>query len=103
MSDIADGSMYLMESLDGMAIRITIVFNLGSGSGSTSIRKLQMLSENYPDVRLHYEISTRRDGDVETIYATITPKQKRIAKLSPACIYTDDHCFFTAWAWQQNA
>ncbi|KAA3650504.1 MAG: UDP-glucose 4-epimerase GalE [Bacteroidetes bacterium] len=98
VSDIADAHVLAMEFLDRMDTNYD-VFNLGSGSGSTTLEVVNAF-EKLKDVELNYEIGPRRDGDVETIYAN-NAKAKELLNWSPKHDLHD--IVSTAWAWQQNA
>lgn len=72
------------------------IFNLGSGNG-VSVLEIINTFEKISGIQLNYEIASRREGDVEAIYAN---NEKAKQRLHWQTQYTLDDMMDTAWKWQ---
>ncbi|MCC5943947.1 MAG: UDP-glucose 4-epimerase GalE [Bernardetiaceae bacterium] len=102
VSDIADAHIkalyYLIENdKKGIKSLLNEVFNLGTGNGVTVLEAIAAF-EQVSGQRLNYQITGRRDGDVEAIYSDSTKAYK---KLGWKPQYTIHEMMQSAWKWQQ--
>ncbi len=72
------------------------VFNLGTGHGYTVLETIQTF-ENVTGVKLNYEITGRRSGDVEKVYADTQWANKELGWKAQRNL---DNMLQTAWNWQ---
>jgi len=73
------------------------VINLGTGRG-ISVLEIIKSFEKGNDVKLNYKIGSKREGDVEAIYADNT-KAKKVLGWQP--ILTLDDMMLSAWKWEK--
>jgi UDP-glucose 4-epimerase len=74
------------------------VFNLGIGDGVSVLEAINSFEKN-TGIKLNYEISPKRPGDVKAIYCDYA-KAKKMLGWNPQ--YNIDDIMNTAWAWEQN-
>jgi UDP-glucose 4-epimerase len=72
------------------------VFNLGTGLGFTVLETIQTF-EKVSGQKLNYEITSRRSGDVEKVYADTTLANKELGWKAERNL---DNMLSTAWNWQ---
>ncbi len=72
------------------------LFNLGSGNGFSVLEVIREFEE-VTGVKLNYQISARRPGDVISIYAN-NDKAKKVLGWSP--VFTLKEMMRTAWDWE---
>ena len=98
VSDIAKAHVLALEYLAESQPTYE-VFNLGSGTGSTTLEVVKAF-ESVNQVSLNYALGDRRAGDVESIYAN-NEKAKNLLKWKPELGL--EEIVASAWKWQQNA
>lgn len=98
VSDIAEAHVLAFKYLDTMKENYD-VFNLGSGSGNTTLEVVKAF-ENENNLKLNYEIGPRRTGDVEKIYASNSKAEKALGWIPKRSL---KDIVRSAWKWQQNA
>ena len=74
VNDLAEGHLSALEYLENQSERLEI-FNLGTGK-SCSVLKLISTFEDVTGKKVPYEISDRREGDVEICFADVTKSRK---------------------------
>jgi len=74
------------------------VFNLGSGEGVTVFEAIRAF-EKVSQVKLNYEVSPRRPGDVEAIYSN---NDKASSELGWKPQHTLEEMMQSAWDWQRK-
>jgi UDP-glucose 4-epimerase len=72
------------------------IYNLGSGNGVSVLEAIKAF-ESVAKVKLNYEISPRRAGDVVAIYSNSAKAMKEL-KWKPQ--YNIDDMMSSAWKWQ---
>ncbi len=98
VSDIAEAHVLAYKHLEQMTENYD-VFNLGSGSGNTTL-EVVLSFEKENALNLNYEIGGRRSGDVEKIYAS-NKKAKEVLGWKPKRDLKE--IVRSAWRWQQNS
>ena len=84
--DLARGHISSLNKLDESGMNI---YNLGTGKGTTVLELINTF-EKVNDVKLNYEFSERRDGDLAVVYAN---SEKAFLELGWESTYTvDDMC-----------
>ncbi|MEP7263780.1 MAG: UDP-glucose 4-epimerase GalE [Bacteroidota bacterium] len=73
------------------------LFNLGTGKG-LSVFEIIHAFEKISGVKLNYEVTDRREGDVEQVYADTTYANNELGWKAVRGI---DDMIATAWAWEQ--
>jgi UDP-glucose 4-epimerase len=74
------------------------VFNLGTGNGVTVLEAIKTF-ETVSGVKLNYETTKRRPGDVMAIYAN---NDFAVKSLGWEILYDIKEMMRTAWAWEQK-
>jgi UDP-glucose 4-epimerase len=74
------------------------VFNLGTGKG-VSVFEVIHSFEKVTGIKLKYKVKTRRQGDIEKIWADPSFANK---ELGWKTIYSLDDAMRTAWEWEKN-
>lgn len=95
--DLANAHIKAMEFLH-TSDRSYDVFNIGTGEGSSVLQVIKSF-EKVSDLKLNYEITDRRPGDVEQIFAQ-TDKVKEV--LGWESEHDLDQMMSSAWKWQQS-
>lgn len=99
VSDIAHAHTLALEYLREQKSKATCeVFNLGTGNGVTVLEAIRSF-EKVSDVKLNYEIGSRRPGDVVAIYANNDLAKKQLG-WHPE--FSLDEMMLTAWKWEQK-
>jgi len=99
VSDIAHAHVLALEYLNTSDRRSNYdVFNLGSGDGVTVLEVIESF-EKTTGIKLDYEISARRDGDVEIIFAN---NEKACSTLGWELKYDISDAMRSAWKWQEH-
>lgn len=93
--DLADAHVKALEFQGNSGME---VFNIGRGIGSSVLEVIQAF-ERTTDVKLAYEIGSRRPGDVEQIWADTTKARE---ELNWSHQYNLEDMMKHAWAWQQQ-
>lgn len=83
------------ESLEKQQVYI---YNVGTGNGNTVLEVVQAF-ENATGIKLKYEITHRRDGDIEKIWADVTKAQ---SELHWKARYSLKDAMWHAWLWEKN-
>ena len=99
VSDIANAHIlalnYLLENRNNINYD---VFNLGTGNGISVLEAIKSF-ENVSGLKLNYEISDRRKGDIISIYSDNT-KVEKILGWKP--LHYIDSMMMSAWQWEIN-
>lgn len=74
------------------------VFNLGTGNGFTVLEVIKTF-EKVAQMRLNYKIVDRREGDVESLYAST---KKAATKLGWKAELTLEDMIRSSWNWEQS-
>lgn len=74
------------------------VFNLGTGNGVSVLEAIKSF-ERVSGIRLNYEITQRRAGDIEKIWADPSLANR---ELGWRTVSTLDESMRTAWEWEKN-
>lgn len=74
------------------------IFNLGAGEGISVLEMIHAFEETNK-VKLNYELSSRREGDVVAVYADYS-KAKELLEWSPKASLED--IMRTAWRWDKK-
>lgn len=97
--DIAHAHTLALEYLiNNKSTKRCEVFNLGTGNGVTVLEAIKAF-EKVSGVKLNYEITSRRPGDVVAIYANNEHARK---ELGWTIKYNLDDMMLTAWKWEQR-
>lgn len=97
VSDLADAHVKAISYLKSQEEQVSI-FNLGTSQGN-SVTEVVQAFEKVSGVKLNYEYTDRRLGDVPAIYADAS-KANNI--LGWKCNYNLEDSLLTAWKWQQK-
>jgi UDP-glucose 4-epimerase len=84
--------------LDGTNKKNLEVFNLGTGKG-TSVMEAIIAFENATGMKLNYEITARREGDVPKVWADTTLANLRLGWKAEKGL---EEMMASAWKWEQN-
>lgn len=96
--DIAAAHVVAIERmLSGKSKSTYELFNLGTGKG-LSVLEIILAFEKITGVKLNFEITGRRAGDVEKIYADTSYANK---ELGWKAVRTLEDMITSAWAWEQ--
>lgn len=98
VSDIAHAHTLALQWLFKEAESVCEVFNLGTGNG-TSVLELIHAFEEATQVKLNYQLGSRRQGDVEAIYAD---NQKAAQLLGWKTQYSLHEMMKSAWDWERK-
>ena len=99
VSDIANAHVLAVDYLKDRSSPANYhIFNLGTGKG-TSVLGAVLAFEKVSGRKLNYEITERRAGDVEAIYANNSMAEKELG-WTPK--YGLDEMMDSAWKWQLN-
>lgn len=99
VSDIARAHVLALDYLiDAKNKSNYSLFNLGTGKGTTVLEAIKAF-EKVSGKKLNYEITGRRAGDVEAIYAN-NSKAERELQWKPK--FGLDEMMDSAWKWQMN-
>lgn len=74
------------------------VFNLGTGNGYSVMEAIKTF-EKVTGVKLHYEITKRRPGDIEQVWADTTYANLKLGWKAEKEL---DDMLMTAWRWEKN-
>lgn len=95
--DIADAHIKAMNNLVEKKNRTNYeIYNLGTGNGVSVLEAIHAFEE-VTKVKLNYELSPRRPGDVAAIYSD---SEKANKELNWKPIYSIKEMMDTAWKWQ---
>ncbi len=96
VSDIAFAHVLALQKMQSLKMSSHYdVLNLGTGNGYTVLEVIRAF-EKIAKVKINYEVTSRRHGDVECIYAN-NDKAKKEINWSPQ--YTLDDMVATSWQW----
>ncbi|PCJ63909.1 MAG: UDP-glucose 4-epimerase GalE [Bacteroidetes bacterium] len=95
--DLAKAHVKALEYVNGMKQHVD-VFNVGTGNGNTVLEVIDAF-EKVNDVKLNYQIGSRRAGDIEQIWAD-TSKVSKVLNWNAQ--YTINDMMKHAWAWQKT-
>jgi UDP-glucose 4-epimerase len=98
VQDLAKAHVRSLEVLNDMNKSHLDFINIGSGKGNSVLEVIQTF-EKVNSLKLNYQIGTRREGDVEKVYANAS-KSKNI--LSWEVEKTLEDSLKDAWNWQQK-
>jgi UDP-glucose 4-epimerase len=84
--------------LDGKNEKNLEVFNLGTGKG-TSVMEAIIAFENATGIKLNYEITAKREGDVPKVWADTTLANLRLGWKAEKGL---KEMMASAWKWEQN-
>lgn len=97
--DIAKAHVIAIERLINAKNKVSYeVFNLGTGIGYTVLETIQTF-ERVSAKKLNYEITGRRSGDVEKVYADTTFANQELGWKAERNL---DNMLLTAWNWQNK-
>ena len=91
-------TLALKNVLDGKQDRLVEVYNLGIGEGITVLEAIHAF-EKVADIKVNYEITSRRDGDVEAIYSNYEKAKRELGWIPK---YDIQEIMRTAWLWEKN-
>lgn len=74
------------------------VFNLGTGKG-TSVLEIIRTFEKVTGVKLNYELTGRREGDIERVWADTGNANKELGWVASTSL---DETLRTAWEWEKR-
>lgn len=98
VSDIADAHIKALDYLYNNKQKKSVsLFNLGTGNGVTVFEAINSF-EKVSGKKLNYKIGTRREGDVEAIYANNDLAKTELGWMPETGI---DEMMVSAWKWQQ--
>lgn len=95
--DLAKAHVKTLDYLNGKSNFYDFI-NVGTGKG-TSVLDIVTTFEKVSSQKLNYKIGSRRDGDVEQIYASVD-KSKKVLNWQTELSVED--ALKDAWNWQQN-
>ena len=99
VSDIANAHILALKyAVDQGKLENLEFYNLGSGNG-VSILEVISTFENLSNLKLNYNLSARRAGDVESIYSN---SKKAKSKLGWKTKFELTEMMSSAWNWQQQ-
>jgi len=96
--DLAKAHVKAIEWLEKQSKNCCEAFNLGTGKGSTVLEIIHNF-EKVNGIKLNYKIGSRREGDVEQIFAN--PK-KAERELGWKCEYSVADALKHAWDWEKT-
>jgi UDP-glucose 4-epimerase len=97
--DLAKAHVIAMKRmLDGKSEKYIEVFNLGTGHG-LSVLEIIRTFEKVTGVKLNYEITARREGDIEQIWANPDYANNVLGWKAEK---TTEETLLSAWKWQQK-
>lgn len=97
--DLANAhTLALQKVLDGKQQSMVEVYNLGIGEGVTVLEAIHAF-EKVSGVKVNYEISPRRQGDVQAIYSNYEKAKKELG-WTPK--YNIEDIMSSAWLWEKN-
>ena len=94
--DLADAHVSALSKLIKMNSSFYDVYNVGTGKG-TSVIEVIDLFEKSNNLKLNYKFSDRRDGDVESAYASCDKINK---ELNWKAKYSLKDSLISAWNWE---
>lgn len=94
--DIADAHVSALSKLIKMNSSFYDVYNVGTGKG-TSVIEVIDLFEKSNNLKLNYKFSDRRNGDVESAYASCDKINK---ELNWKAKYSLEDSLISAWNWE---
>ena len=86
-------TLALNSIIDGRQQQAVETYNLGSGLGTTVMEAIAAFEKN-TGIKLNYEVSPRRDGDISAIFSSYTKANKQLG-WSPK--YNIDDIMKSAW------
>ncbi len=98
VSDLASAHVEALNKLISDPNLKLDVLNIGTGTG-TSVLELINKFEKINNIKLDWEFSDRRPGDVEKIYADCSKVKK---SLNWSCKYSVDDALEHAWNWEKS-
>lgn len=97
VTDIADAHIKAMERLlQKKNSENYEIYNLGSGNGVSVFEAIHAFEE-VTGIKLNYEVSSRRPGDVAAIYSDSTKAKENLNWIP---VYTIKEMMDTSWKWQ---
>lgn len=97
--DLANAhTLALKNILSNNQSKLVETFNLGIGKGVTVLEAIHAF-EKVSGLKLNYELSPRREGDVEAIYSDYD-KAKKLLNWNPK--YDINDIMESAWLWERN-
>ncbi len=96
--DLADAHVRALNFSENKSTGMCETVNLGTGKG-TSVLEIIHTFETVNNIKLNYEIGSRRAGDVPQIYAN-ADKAKQL--LGWTCKYTMKDALKHAWEWEKG-
>ena len=97
VNDLADAHVAAMRYMEKMQ-NGTAIFNLGTGRG-LSVMELVSAFEHATGVKIKYEITSRRPGDVPAIWACADLAKEKLGWVAKTNL---SDTMKSAWRWQQN-
>lgn len=99
VSDIARAHVLALEKIQKLQTNSYYdVLNLGTGKGYTVLEVIQAF-EKLIGIKINYQITSRRHGDVEAIYAN---NDKAMKEINWTPQYSLDDMVLSAWKWGKN-
>lgn len=97
--DLAQGHvMALQRMLNGNCKASFEAFNLGGGEGA-SVLELISAFEQVTGIKLNYKFTTRRQGDVERVWADTTYAKEELGWVPKVSI---EQALLSAWVWEKK-
>jgi UDP-glucose 4-epimerase len=97
--DLAKAHVVAIERLLGERNKNTFeVFNLGTGKGYSVLEVIDSF-EKATGVKLNYKITTRREGDVEKVYADTSYANRELGWKAEKNL---EETLLSAWNWEKN-
>lgn len=97
VSDVADAHVQAIKFLTNSKEAIHHKINIGTGIGTSVLQMIQSF-ERTTGIKLNYQLTDRREGDVEAVYADVNYAKKVLNWQSK---YEIDHMTKSAWAWEK--
>lgn len=88
----------LLKLIDGTGSKQVSFYNIGTGKGNT-VLELVKAFEKATGVIVNYEITNRREGDIEKIWANVDKVQK---ELGWKANYSIEDAMLHAWLWEKR-
>jgi len=99
VSDLAEAHVKALQYLEGkMETSLYQTFNIGTGQGHTVLEVVKTF-EKVSGISLNYTIGSRREGDIEQIYANVDKGNKMLQWYASRSL---EQALTDAWNWQQK-